>query len=144
MMNGRFLVPDNIDPEVPTLFAIVDGWRMASRQPWDRYGFAEAWGAAFKNIQQIFGYKVASIGEMTDAPNHTTLEDFGGYYYFCFKTLQHPTDKLLLTEGSDIEAQKVERIGWGHHSSRYYPYAIKQAMWSAYDECLKETLKEQG
>jgi hypothetical protein len=138
-MDRRFLVPDNINPEVPTLFAIVDVFAMENRKPWDRYRFAEAFGTAFKNSQQIFGYKVASIGEMTEAPNHTTLKDFGGYYYFCFKTLHHPTDKPLLTDGLDIAEQKVERIGWGFHSSRYYPYAIEQAMWSTYDECLKET-----
>jgi hypothetical protein len=141
IMNDRFLVPDNIDPNTPTLFAVVDIIAMNRRPLYDTYRFAEAWGVAFKNMQQIFGFRVASIPQMIDAPNQTTLKDFGGYYYYCFKTQTHPTDKLLLTDGRETEDGKIVRIGWGYHGSRYYPYAFKQAMWSAYGECLKVTLE---
>ena len=52
--------------------------------------------------------------------------------------------KLLLTDGTDLEKKGTEFIGWGYHSSRYYPYAIEQAMYSTYKEALNEVKKIQA
>lgn len=87
-------------------------------------------------IWQIFGYRVASATEMEDCGQG---EDVGGYHFYVFKsTPKIEGGRLLLGDGSPETRQKSDILGWGFHTSRFYVYALQEAMTRAYFACRME------
>lgn len=140
---------DDITGDPPTLFAIMDQAAMHAKQyPFQLWQESAGFGLAWKEKEdsrlftQAFGYKVATISEMEWDPE----KDVGGYYFYCFKTPPFAQDTLMLKD----ETMKPSRdnsdpnkimVGWGFHSSRYYPYAIREAMYCSYFNCRQEGKK---
>lgn len=140
-MEDRYLIPDSIDPEKVTIFSIMDKWEMERRPRYDLDRFAEAFGLTFNQnsnqFMQIFGYKVATIEEMEGCAG----VDVGGYHFYCWKSPALVKGRLLLTDGVNQQFSEEsfrETIGWGFHTSRYYPHAVEEAMYVTHREALKQ------
>ncbi len=127
----RFVLPQGMNGDKVFLFPVIDLQDLKRRMSqtttdWDARpkGFGVSWGDKGANFLQVFGYTVASSGQM-ERIFEDPQRDPGGYFYVINKSRLFSRDRKFLP--AQLFSPEVEVLGWEYHSSRYLPYAEVEA-----------------
>lgn len=139
---NEYLLPE-LDPAKITLFTIINQRDLARKYSWNwsrhANGFALAYPQNDTQIVEGFGFKVSTISEMERLLGVNSW----GFYFCCFKRSLKSERSLGIGEenNDDFSIPGCEMLGWGFHSTRYAPYAEKEAKVMAYRCCKREAEK---
>ena len=128
-----------------TIFNIIKYYPQWAYFPGAQWEHSDGFGLVYPGdkghqMLQAFSFEVLGIGAMKEWMGDA---DIGGYFFHVFKShpvpiatglLEGKVTKLIGESDRDSSNNRIN-IGFGHHSSRYQPYAHREALKYAYTEC---------